>query len=340
MNAFGVLALVVVAIEAITGGTLCVTAARAIRRMRAADRLAPAAQDDATRHLLVLLATLLATLSLVSLALWGLLLQSSVPNWIGVRCIAGVVKVGTGSTGAAGWLPTLASATTALRLALLLGAGAAVVLHIVARDRPGGTLSRRHVGALGVVGVLAIAAASVQSTYVLIPKQEQPLASGCCSVVPQTTSELELRAPVPAAGIGARLLAAGLGSSALLLAVPVGRSDVAGAKSTVSELAQIGGYALFTWAGLQFVSGVVAPARLGLPLHHCIYCLVAGAPETIVGLGLLVTPAIAVTWRSAARWIVPGEGATYDRVEQTLGRAAVFASVATPVFFGVQWGIS
>ena len=56
-------------------------------------------------YLLFLLTLLLIGLNLASWPLLYLLLQSYLPEWPGVMCICGVTQVGTGSVGAARFLP-------------------------------------------------------------------------------------------------------------------------------------------------------------------------------------------------------------------------------------------
>ena len=92
--------------------------------------------------------------------------------------------------------------------------------------------------------------------------------------------------------------------------------------------------------GLRFVSDVVAPARMGLPLHRCTYCLAAEAPENLVGLALLALPALAAGWRVAARWLGPTEGPSVARLERALDGAALFGALGSLLFFTGEWLVS
>ncbi len=381
VNALAILALFVAAVELIGGGALVTAAVRGWRRLgghalsehgrrrrstasdrTASDRTAsnrpasnrpasdrPGATESAEslRHLLFLLVAVLAGLSLVSVVLWGLLLESYVPQWEGVRCVVGVLKVGTGSQGAAGWLPALADVTAVLRVALLLGAGAAVAVHLASRDQPAGALTRRQLALALMVGLVAIGAAATETAYIVIPKAERFLAAGCCSTAGITSSSAGLllgrAAWTGTASTGTA--ATFFGAPALVLSVVLFRGQQLPAAGTwthraVTDVVRVAVAGAVLIGGLLFVNDLVAPAALGLPLHQCTYCLAAAAPETLVGLALLATPLLAVSWGAAARWLGPGEGPTVDALRRSLDRIAAFSTLAAVGFFAVAWGVA
>jgi hypothetical protein len=304
--------------------------------LRSADRTAEGVVGrESLRHLLLLLVLLVATLSAVSLFLWMLLLQSYVPQWFGVRCIVGVLRVGTGSEGAPGWLPALALATSGLRGALLFAAGAGVVLHLVGRDRQPGEISRRHRGALAVVGLLAVASAATEVAYIVVPKQAQHLASGCCSAAPPMVVD-DVQNPLASGEAGAitGLYVACAMALSIALAVWLRRE---GGRRILGDVLRVGGGSILLISGLRFVADVIAPARLGLPLHRCTFCLTAEAPETLVGLALLVVPALAAGWRATARWLGPAAGSSAAGLGRSLDRTALFGALGSLVFFSGEW---
>ncbi|MCK6480851.1 MAG: hypothetical protein L6R43_12120, partial [Planctomycetes bacterium] len=57
-----------------------------------------------------------------------------------------------------------------------------------------------------------------------------------------------------------------------------------------------------------FLSRVAAPVLLELPYHRCTWCCLAGAPESILGAGLLVGAAMCAGWALLVRVGGPGEG--------------------------------
>src|SRR5258705_3949557 len=100
---------VIVAFLAVLEVALGITAVTlGIREMRASPSTAAAGDDR--RPLLVLVGATLLAVALVSLPLFYLLLGSWVPRWPGVMCVEGVRRIGLGSEGAAGWLPSLVAA--------------------------------------------------------------------------------------------------------------------------------------------------------------------------------------------------------------------------------------
>jgi len=336
VNAYGVLAIFVALVEALGAGVLAVVAVRTLRASTGAGE--PGVQAEARRSLLFLLALLACGLSLASLPLWGVLLQSYVPHWDGVLCITGVLRVGTGSAGAPGWLPGLAQATTVLHSSVLALGGSAALMHLAGRDAPAGTLPRRQLTALLLLAVLAAGAAATETAYIVIPKTEQFLASGCCttraSLAPQLSGS-------PLGVGGAQAVAAAYSFPALLLAALFsirlpGDSRWVAAR----DVLRVAGAALVLALGWRFVVQVVAPAQLGLPLHHCAYCLVARAPETLIGIGLLVLPVLAALWTAGARLIGAVEGPALARLERRLDRAAMAAALGALGFFAVQWAVT
>ena len=108
LNAFAVLALLFLAALLVAGAVLAGTVLRAGRGTLLGSRDG----GDPARALTVQLVGLIAFLSIASVALWGLLLQSYVPQWDGLRCAEGVLRVGTGSEGSPGYLPGLARAAS------------------------------------------------------------------------------------------------------------------------------------------------------------------------------------------------------------------------------------
>ncbi len=335
VNAYALLALFVIFLELGAGLALVGVAVRGLRRRRAA--AAAAAGEDPLRHLLLLLLLLLSGLAAASIALWLLLLQSYVPTWSGVRCVVGVLKVGSRSLGAPGWLPGLAAATFWLRFGLLFGGGLALVLHVCGRDAPEGPPGRGHLAVVLAAGIVAVAGAVAESAWIVIPKAEQRLAAGCCTTVPGGPPGVD-RAPMPSAD-AARLayLFAGvaLAAAALVVVHARRRSPRLGVLEVASPLAAAGALVL----GLRFVADVVAPHRLGLPLHHCAWCLFADYPETFVGMALLFAPVFVLCWRALLLPLSPARGGVFRSTVTWLDRSALFGLLGAPAFFITEWVI-
>ena len=132
-------------------------------------------------YLQSLLALWLLGLSLISWPLLYLLLQSYVPQWPGVMCIYGVTQIGAGSVGASRFLPGLIAAMQCLKPAAVFLSGVWFVLYRIQRQTRTGPLFGRVLLAQLALGAVALTDAVVEGTYLVIPKKEEFLFTGCCT---------------------------------------------------------------------------------------------------------------------------------------------------------------
>jgi hypothetical protein len=278
---------------------LAITAWRASRRL---DESRPKSLEE-RRTLLVLTASVLFGLSLVSWPVFYLLLQSYVPAWEGVMCIYGVTQIGTGSAGAARFLPGLLQAMQFLKPALVFAGGAWLVLHLLDGRTASGPLAGRTVLVLLAVGVLATADAGAELAYLVIPKKEEFVTAGCCT----TAFDDAARASrfLPRAWIGDS-------DRPVLYALYYGLN---GATALAIFAALRYGWTR-KWLGLlfgllavsiglnaAFLVEAAAPVLLHLPYHHCPYDLLPLVPESTVTIGLFFLGAFAVGWACVVSWL-------------------------------------
>src|SRR5262249_43023551 len=134
-------------------------------------------------YLLFLLAGLLLLLDVLSWPLFYLLLQSYVAEWPGVMCVYGVSRIGTGSIGAARFLPTLVTVLQAAKPVLVFLSGAWFVLYLLNRRTRTAPLTGRVLGLVLAAGLLALGDAAAELTSLAIPKKEEFLSGGCCPPV-------------------------------------------------------------------------------------------------------------------------------------------------------------
>jgi hypothetical protein len=300
-DAFSVVIGFLAAVEAVLGA---VALALGIRQARSAAGEASADR----RPLLVLVAGALLGVSLVSWPLLYLLLAGWVPRWPGIMCVEGVRRIGTGSLGAAGLLPSLIAALDVSRLLVVFGAGAWAVLRRV----PGAAAARRAAIAAAALGVLAIADGGLAFAYVAIPKREIPPEAGCCTMERRGAVRDAGLSPAGAAGEEGRsgLLPAAFIAGTALMGAGAGLLRVRGARGRAGAAA-LGALAVLAAASApvasRFLSDVAAPAVLGLPHHRCAWCAFARAPETIVGAALWAGAALCAGWALVAR-LGAGEG--------------------------------
>ncbi|HET6883602.1 MAG TPA: hypothetical protein VFI31_25845 [Pirellulales bacterium] len=260
----------------------------------AADRL------ESRTYLAGLLAYLLLGTSLASWAVLYLLLDSFVPQWKGAMCIYGVTQIGEGSRGMYSWLPKLVFLEQALKPLLILSTGAALVLYRFYRRLETRTLLPRVAASLLLASVLASLDAAVELTYLAIPKRESLPNSGCCSV-----SSLEHeREPLPSPreqGHMELAYYAGQALMALLVWRSARRATAGLSAGHLLFVVALGALALAV--SMQFLIHVASPALLHLPYHHCIYDLVAQAPEAGVALALLLWGTFCVGWAATIGWL-------------------------------------
>lgn len=275
VNAYVVLTALAVLSEVILGAALVAIAVRGIAR-RSSE---PGAADSAS-PLLAATASRLLVATLASGVLLFLVLRSFVPQWPGVMCIQGVLRVGSRDIGAAAWLPDLLAAAAALTVAAILATGAAAVVHGIDRETRTAPLAKGVARLMALAGVLAVAQAAVVAAYLAIPKEKPSFASGCCTVDAASLGPAATSDPARAAwtaaflGVGAATAAGAMWASRDAGALP-GRAGVVvcgvGAAATVAT-------------GAAFVHTALAPAVQHLPLHECVFCALTAAPETWFGL--------------------------------------------------------
>src|SRR5579885_440917 len=133
-------------------------------------------------HLLLLLAGVMLWLNVLSWPTFYLLLQSYVPEWPGVMCIYGVTRIGTGSIGPSRFLPSLVTALQTMKPILVFLSGAWFVLHLINRRTRTAPWTGRVLALLLLSGLLGIADAAIEIAYLVIPKKEQFLSVGCCTI--------------------------------------------------------------------------------------------------------------------------------------------------------------
>ncbi len=313
LNAYAVLAIFVGLIELGLAVVVVRLSMSALARRRRALSTSNSLETSESRaSLLLLVAFALLGASIASWPLLYLLLASYIPSWFGVMCIQGVGKVGTGSEGASGWLPTLVRTLEFTKPALVFATGAWLVLHVANRRTRTAPLEGRVLGALLVVGALAAIDAGAQLAYVGIPKQERFLANGCCTV-PQELADraatfgISIVEVAPALFTKTSLVIA---FYALTGALVIGSrwAAVASTRPTPkserwtgwsSDALTIAAAASLPVAVL-FLSNVAAPAFLGLPDHRCAHCLLTSSPLALVAIASYLVGAFATGWAGVA----------------------------------------
>jgi hypothetical protein len=263
-------------------------------------------------HLLLLLAFLLLGLNFASWPLFYLLLQSYVREMPGVMCIYGVTRFGSGSLGPARFLPGLLLALQLTKPALVFLSGAWFVLYLLNRGTATAPLLSRVLLLLLVLGGLGVIDAALEGTYLAIPKHEEFLSSGCCNAV-EAADRASRFLPVALFSDDShpRLCAAFYGVNlALILGLWAASRSSRGATWLAPLL-------LLTVVSAAvngvFLVEVAAPRLLHQPNHHCPYCLLPQAPQSVAAMGLFFLGLFAVGWACVAGWLGHSEETTASR---------------------------
>ena len=280
-------------------------------------------------YLLFLMGGVLLFLNVLAWPLFYLLLQSYVPQWPGVMCIFGVTRIGTGSIGSSRFLPSLVTAAQVMKPGLIFLSGAWFVLYLINHRTRTAPLTGRVLLVLLVAGGLAVADAAVEVAYLAIPKTEEFLSGGCCTVTFDEaggSSRFLPQAVVPENGIG-RLWGAYYAVNAILV---LGAGI--GARLCRRGVPRMGLPVLLLGAGLAvavnavFLVDVASPRLLHLPYHHCPYDLVPMAPESLLAVALFLAGTFAVGWACVAAWLGRGPEAE-SLLPPTVGRLLNFAAL-------------
>jgi hypothetical protein len=300
LNGYAVLDGFISSLRLLSGLLVIVLAAFAWKRWRQAPSREQRQTLEDRSYLLFLLSFLLLGLNLASWPLLYLLLQSYIPQWPEVMCIYGVMQVGRGTLGPSRFLPVLLDTLQFSKPALVFLTGAYFVLYLVNRWSLTSPLFGRVLLGLFALGVVDVVDSSTELAYLIIPKKEEFLSSGCCTIAPQSASRF-----VPStltSADGARLLYAvyyGVNLGMIVLLIVALRSARPLAWSGLLPL--FGGAVLSVVVNGIFLVHIVAPRLLRLPEHHCPYDLVGSAPESIVGVALFLGGCFCVGWCFVAR---------------------------------------
>jgi hypothetical protein len=258
-------------------------------------------------HLLLLLAGVLLWLNVLSWPTFYLLLQSYVPEWPGVMCIYGVTRIGAGSLGVSRFLPPLVAALQVMKPALVFLSGAWFVLHLINRRTRTAPATGRVLVLLLASGVLGIADAATEITYLVIPKKEEFLSAGCCTSA--YAEDANTGRFLPKIRVDARqapwLYAAYYAINVGLVLAIYPRWG--GRRLSAVQLLPIALAAVLSAAiNALFLVEVAAPRLLHMPSHHCAYDLVRAAPTSLVAVALFIAGGFCVGWAFVAAWLGDG----------------------------------
>ncbi len=307
LNAYAILSGFVVLLRGIAAVLVIGLAYHVLRNRRRAE-FSPSERTESENrfYLLSLLSTWLLGLSLISWPLLYLLLQSYVPHWPGVMCIYGVTQIGAGSRGASRFLPDLIAALQCLKPATVFVSGVWWLLYRIQRSTQTGPLVGRILRVQLGFGVLALTDAVIEGVYLVIPKKEEFLSTGCCT---SGVSDLSGRSTAWLAtlsdGLGPTWLSVVfyLVNLGLVLGLWYFRGCCRRRENTPGMSLVLLGAVLAAPVTAAYLIEIAAPAVLRLPYHHCLYDLIPRAPDMVFAIVLFVMGTCCVGWASAVRWL-------------------------------------
>lgn len=342
-NFFTVLAVFVVLWRLLLGIAVCVSGCAGIYRSQSArptDGSLTAGSLDA-RYLLLLVIMVLLGLNVLSWPLFLFVLQSYVPHWPGVMCIYGVMQIGRDSTGISRLLPELLAWLQWTKPLLVLASVTWLAVYLVDAMSKTAPLARRVFALAMVLGAITVADGVIEGAYLVIPKQSQTLAVGCC--VTATVSETEHSSSRPSTDSASASVAnyfifhLVLVASLLVLVLKVPHVESLGLLIPVCAFAS-----LTVPVTARVLHDVVVPQVLHLQYHRCGYDLLTYAPETSLGVGLHTSGLLSLLSTASLALLARHEETIACR--QVVTRRLLFASMTSfawgGAFFAAQLWIA
>jgi hypothetical protein len=255
-------------------------------------------------YLVYLLSGLLLILNVLSWPILFLLLQSYVSQWPSVMCIYGVTRIGSGSVGSSRFLPPLLMVLQIAKPLLIFLSGTWFALYIVNRRTATAPLTGRVLCILMAASSLAVIDAAAELTYLIIPKKEQFLSSGCCMGLTDQGPARFIPPSLQSDQSGALFYPAYLTINlalilALLVCARLCRRGLPVGWLPPLFLASLLSLAIFA----VFLIDEAAPRLLHLPNHHCFYDLLPQAPRSFASVVLFVVGTLCVGWGCAVGWL-------------------------------------
>ncbi|MGD2127203.1 MAG: hypothetical protein PVG99_14055 [Desulfobacteraceae bacterium] len=262
-----------------------------VLRWRAAASVEEKSEVEKRSHLVLLVAVVVLGIRLLNWPLFYATLQSFVPDIDGGMCIFGVTQVKRITTGVSEIIKPLSF--------FLIGGW--LLLHVLDQKTETSPLMGRKLLFLAFTAVVVIAESLLD--IILMFKVAPGTLVSCCTTV---TDILERPTRlVPQAALGPEyeaILGYGYYGSNIFLMVIVGiYLTRIRASSSPRRQTAVAGF-LFLWALLNAALFLLAqievhaPKIMGLPFHHCLYCLWQYVPDTILMYLLFVLGTSAIGW--------------------------------------------
>jgi hypothetical protein len=193
-----------------------------------------------------------------------------------------------------------------MKPALVFLSGAWFVLHLLNRQTRTGPLTGRLLLLLVLTGAVAVADAGVETAYLVIPKKEVFVSTGCCTEAfdSQGSSSRFLPGSLLAEGDSFWLSVVCYGINACMVLALAACARLVNWRLQRRWLAPLLLLAVLSVVvNIVFLLEVGAPLLLHLPNHHCPYDLVPRAPESLLAIALFLLGSFTVGWACVTAWL-------------------------------------
>ena len=259
-------------------------------RWRGASTVEQRSEIEKRSHLVLLVAIIFLGIRLFNWPLFYLTLQSFVPDIDGAMCIFGVTQVERILTGI----------SEIIRPVSFFLIGAWLLIHLLDQKTQTSPLMGRKLLFLGVTAIVVVAESLLD--VVLMFKIAPGTLISCCTTVTDILDRPTRLVPKAALGPGYEsILGFGYYLSNIFLMVILAIWLVRIRASSSPRRRVVMGFlflyaifntALFVLAQIE----VHAPKIMGLPFHHCLYCLWQYVPDTILMYLLFILGTFAIGW--------------------------------------------
>jgi uncharacterized membrane protein YiaA len=291
LNVFSITEIFIGLISLILMIWACILSLILVARWKAASTVEDKSEVEKRSHLVLLVAVVVLGIRLFNWPLFYAALQSFVPDIDGAMCIFGVTQVKRITTGISEIIKPVSF--------FLIGAW--LLIHLLDQKTETSPLMGRKLLFLSFTALVVIAE-SLLDVILMFTIAPGTLVSCCTTVTDILERPTRL---VPQAALGPQyeaVLGYGYYVSNILLMLIVGIyiTRIRASSSTRRQTSVAGFF--FLWAILNAALFVLAqievhaPKIMGLPFHHCLYCLWQYVPDTILMYLLFVLGTSGVGW--------------------------------------------
>lgn len=236
-------------------------------------------------YLVLLIASVILFVRLLSWPLFYATLNSYVPEIQGAMCVAGVCQI----QGA------MAKGLQTIKPLVFFFVGGWLLLNMLDRSTKTGPLMQKKFLFLSLVSLLILGDSVGEMTYLIKFKATSSVA--CCTTIFDIPSRSS--AMIPRSILGERyeglMLPLYYGSNSIvigLLGIMLWRAWVSLAALSAAFLSVLVNVPLTGITALE----KIAPTLMGLPYHHCLYCFPKNVPDGAVIIALFVIGTFSAGW--------------------------------------------